>query len=111
LKNQTKPNQTKPNQTKPNQTKPNQTNKKQYTMFNIKMSMKFRREVQNLDLCDHLLRSFSAELTHTGTCQNRADGGLPCSVVSQKNSDLPLVQVHAQISDGCTFTPSRIEHL
>lgn len=73
--------------------------------------MKFNKEVQNLDLWSDILRASSAELTHTGTCKNGADRGFPCSIVSQENSDLSLIQVHAQIFDCYAFTPSPIKHL
>lgn len=59
----------------------------------------------------NLSEKSSAELIHTGTCKNGADRGFPCSVVSQENSDLPLVQVQAQILDCYVFTPSPIKHL
>lgn len=50
-------------------------------------------------------------LASHSTCEYGAGGGFACSVVSQENSDLPLVQIHGQIFDCYVFIPSFVKHL
>lgn len=45
------------------------------------------------------------------TCEHVARGGFAGSVVSQENSDLPLVQIHGQSLDRYVFILSRVIHL
>lgn len=53
----------------------------------------------------------SGGLSSLYTCEHAADGGFACSVVSQENSDLPLVQIHGQTFNCYVFISSLIKHL